>query len=87
MIRVRGLEQKQTRNRSSKHLRILAGFKPAIWGWNKEALEEAAHKCENCKGGNMYEEEIQRRLNNAAKRKTPRPVSPKKAAPKGAKKM
>lgn len=95
MIRVRGLEQKQTSsNRSSKHLRILAGFKPAIWGWNRAALEEAAHKCENVKGGNIYEEELTRRANNAAKRKMPRPVFPKKknpslkkVAPYGAKKI
>lgn len=78
MIRVRGLEQKQTRNRSSKHLKVLTGFKPGLWSMNATEVAELAKTVGDSKGGNMYEEELQRRQNCAAKRKTPRPACPKK---------
>lgn len=73
MIRVRGLKQKDLKNRSSKHLRFMAGpgTKPAIWSMSNEALKAYAAKCDR---GNAFEAELNRRANNAAKRKTPRPA-------------
>ena len=82
MIRVRGMFQKSLKNRSSKQLGFMTGpgTKPALWSWSGEALRAASASCESSKG-NPFEAEIQRRLKNAAKRKTPRlPCKSKKDA-------
>lgn len=73
MIRVSGLEQKQTKNRSSKHLKVLTGLKSSLTSMSGEELSISARKIGTVKGGNVFDEEIQRRENNASKRKTPRP--------------
>lgn len=77
MTRVRGMFQKDLKNRSSKHLRFMtgAGTKPAIWSYSNEALKKLS--AENNAKGNCYEAELNRRSKNAAKRKTPRLASKK----------
>lgn len=78
MKHVRGLFQKELKNRSSKHLYFAGlvgpGTKPATWSMSNEALKQLGQGSK----GSVYDAELNRREKNAAKRKTPRPQSAKK---------
>ena len=75
MVRVRGLFQKDLKNRSSKNIMCLTKHKPAIWSMSNDALA-AMSKAAGSKY-NDYEAELERRAKNRAKRKTPRPTKTK----------
>ena len=77
MVRVRGLYQKDLKNRSSKHLMRLTRMKPIVWSMSNEALAQLSKASET--KANEYEAELERRARNRAKRKTPRPTSKKQA--------
>ena len=77
MVRVRGLYQKDLKNRSSKHLMCLTRMKPIVWSMSNEALVQLSKASET--KANEYEAELERRARNRSKRKTPRPASKKQA--------
>ena len=77
MVRVRGLFQKELKNRSSKHLMCLTRMKPAVYSMSNEELTKMSKAVET--KANDYEAELERRARNRAKRKTPRPASKKQA--------
>lgn len=77
MVRVRGLYQKDLKNRSSKHLMRLTRMKPIVCSMSNEALAQLSKASET--KANEYEAELERRARNRAKRKTPRPASKKQA--------
>lgn len=77
MVRVRGLFQKELKNRSSKHLMCLTRMKPAVYSMSNEELAKMSKAVET--KANDYEAELERRARNRAKRKTPRPASKKQA--------
>lgn len=80
MKHVRGLFQKELKNRSSKHLYFAGlvgpGTKPATWSMSNDALQQLAKGSK----GSVYDAELERRQKNAAKRKTPRPQAKRESS-------